>query len=519
MPGLFEPRRRSRKEEGGLPDPAAALDRFERWVERRLPAEPRPPWAAFVLFVVRLAVGRGSWVLGTALIALSAPFWVFPYRQIESMTLAAWYRSTATARAEARIEGLGLRLLPVRGEGGLRAEPYVWLAFEPRPGAPTVRVRYLPHGVGLEDFHQAYVDGDLFSMPREYSSGFRPRWIDPATGEPRVEISYRPEDAEAVEAVAGWNQKTNLVNAENEVDRPLDWFLGDWTRPAADGRVVTVRFSPDRPERVFATDVLSNLPPIGGGPWWPLIGSLIVCVPFGLPFWWVGTRLVGRPLPPRWRHLAVWGPLALLPFWGTRYLAALERLSPGSMEFNPLAAKMSSTQVLPGSEPAAELAGARRVIGLRNSRFAALLARVDLARPAEPLPDHDSVWRELTVRFAAAARGRSDDELESMFHQAWHDFGDLSMSPVLLPVALQVSTDPARGEELRDTARRFLVSIVESSTWPQLCEPAFAARWDDYLPLADHPDPEIAQAARQSIQNHLSWTPERDAAGRPRCAF
>lgn len=514
IPSLGHHERRGNPDEG-LPDPAAALDRFEGWLEARLPPEPRPAWATGVLWTARLVVGRGSWVLGAALVAMSAPFWVFPYRQIESMALASWYRLTATATAEARIETMGLRLVPDSAEG-LRGEPYVVLAFEPQAGASTVRVRYLPHGAGLESFHQVYIDEDLFSMPREYSLGFRPRWRDPATGEPRVELAYRSEDAAAVESLAGWNQKTQLANAERSVDRPLEWFLGDWLRAAEDGASVTVRFPPGRPQRVFASDVLSRLPPTGGSPWGALLTSLLICVPFALPFWWAGTRLLARPLPPRWRHVVVWGPLALLPFWGTRYVEAVERLSPEGAEFNPVARKMGSTQVLPGAEPLEALSGPRIVFDLDKSRFAPLLRRVDLRRPADPLPDHDAVWRELSARFNRAVGALPDDELSAMLNVAWHDFGDVSMSPVLIDTARRVTVEPSRSEALREEARRYLLAILETS-WPQLCEPAFAARWDELAPLAAHPDPEIAAAAEASIAKHLSWSLERDADGRPRC--
>ena len=56
IPG-YGTKKKRRAEGEGLPDPAEALDRFDRWVEKRLPAEPRPAWANGVLFGSRLVVG------------------------------------------------------------------------------------------------------------------------------------------------------------------------------------------------------------------------------------------------------------------------------------------------------------------------------------------------------------------------------------------------------------------------------------------------------------------------------
>ncbi|MCZ7651697.1 MAG: hypothetical protein M5U13_11270 [Thermoanaerobaculia bacterium] len=91
-------RERAGEREGGLPDPGAALDRLERAIEARLPAPPRPVWAGLLVFVLRLLLGRGSWVLGALLVALSAPWFVLPYRQVETMVRAAWYREGAVPR-------------------------------------------------------------------------------------------------------------------------------------------------------------------------------------------------------------------------------------------------------------------------------------------------------------------------------------------------------------------------------------------------------------------------------------
>jgi len=138
------------------------LEGFERWLDRRLP-EPRGLPATVVVFLVRLLLGRASWVVGAFLIAFAAPWIAYTYRQVESMVLAAYYRAAASGRAEARIESFGVRLLPEPGEGaGTRAEPYVILTYRPSLG-PELRVRYLPQGAGLETFHHWVLGPTLFS--------------------------------------------------------------------------------------------------------------------------------------------------------------------------------------------------------------------------------------------------------------------------------------------------------------------------------------------------------------------
>lgn len=109
---------------------------------------------------------------------MSAPCFVFPYRQIESMAVSAWYRATATAAAEARVERAGVRLVPLPEDGGMRGEPYVILAFEPEAGT-TVRVAYFFPGAGLEAFHQPYLDAELERVLVEESQGFAWRDRDP----------------------------------------------------------------------------------------------------------------------------------------------------------------------------------------------------------------------------------------------------------------------------------------------------------------------------------------------------
>lgn len=500
--------RRGRQESDGPPDPALWLDRIDGWLDRKLPP-PRGPLAELAVFVVRLALGRGSWVVGALLVAMSAPFFVFPYRQAETMVKAAWYRATATARAEARVERAGVRLVPVMDEGGLRGEPFVVLAFEPEPGR-TVRVRYLPHGAGLEPFHQAWLDAALLVSPPAWASGWRFRWVDPASGRPAIEIDVHPDDLDFVAMPSTWNGETYFDNALADLDRPLDWLTAEWRRRPDEGLTLPVRFAPGEPGRIFVGDSLSRLPPTLGSGWAELFGSIVVAFPFGLPFFWFGTRLLARPLPRRWRHVLFWGPLALLPLWGTRYLEVVERLSPGSSS-NVLARKLGSTQVLPGAEPAAAFAGPRQVLDLRTSRYAPLLSRVDLARPAEPLRSDDAVWNELVARFTAATAPLPDAELERVLVEESRAFAPYHrgvVAAVLVETARRAALDPARSESTRELARNFLVQILEDD-WPPLCAAGYAAKRATLDGLDRFGDDPVAAAAAARFAEERDWIERR----------
>lgn len=448
-------------------------------------------------------------MLGALLVAMSAPFFVFPYRQAETMVKAAWYRATATATAEARVERAGVRVLPVIDEGGLRGEPYVVLAFEPEPGR-TVRVRYLPHGAGLESFNQAWLDATLLVSPPAWASGWRFRWADPASGEPAIEVRVHPDDVAFVHLPSAWNGETYFDNALTDLDLPLDWLMAEWRRRPGDDLVLPVRFPPGQPERIFVGDALSRLPPTLGSGWGELLGSVVVAFPFGLPFFWFGTRLLAAPLPRRWRHVLFWGPLALLPFWGTRYLEVVERLSPGASS-NMLARKLGSTQVLPGAEPADALAGPGARLDLRTSRFAPLLARVDLARPPEPLGSDDAVWQELAARFTAATAALPDAELEPVLAEesrAFHPYHRGAVAAVLVETARRAALDAGRSTETRALARRFLIQILEDD-WPPLCSAGYAAKRATLDGLDAFPDAELAAAAAARFEEERGWIESR----------
>ncbi|MBP7586339.1 MAG: hypothetical protein KBA72_00190 [Thermoanaerobaculia bacterium] len=514
--------RRSRHRDAsndGPPDPAAALDRLELWIERRLPDEPRPLWAAALVVAMRLLLGRGSWIVGTLFVALGAPWFVLVHRQVDTMVRAAWYRATATATAEARVERVELRLIDGVWDGTQRVVPSVLLSFEATGGAGSPAggertwVRYLPHGAGLESHHQWASSPPLLASPPAITPDWRFRWGTAST--PGFDLLWTDGESTRLETAAPWNGETYLANALADLDRPIDLLVGDWTRDATDGSVLPIRFPPGNPHRIFVADALSHLPPSAGNGFAELVFSLILMVPFGLPFWWFGTRLLSRGVAPRHRHYFVWVPLALLPFWGVRYLEILERLSPGAFERNALLAKVGSTQVLPGAEPAGlgPAFDSRRRIDLASSRFAPTLTIADLARPARRLANGDAAWRELEDRFTRAL-GRLDDEA---FARAVDQTlaaesigGPPALAPMLAEAARLATLDPARGERAKVAARQ-LLNFLTYRTSVDLCHPSFRAYREDLERLALHPEPEIAGPARERLAEIASWIGARES--------
>ncbi|MEO8196481.1 MAG: hypothetical protein ABI689_07135 [Thermoanaerobaculia bacterium] len=529
------PRSRSRDApEDGPPDPAAALDRLERWTERQLPPEPRPLWAQALVLVMRVLLGRGSWIVGTLFVALGAPWFVLVHRQVDTMVRAAWYRAAATSTAEARVERVELRLIDGVWDGTQRVVPSVLLSFDPRmAGGKVVAaiagrddgnggdggadgriwVRYLPHGAGLESHHQWSSSPPLLAAPPAITPDWRFRWAAAGADAPGFDVLWAESESTWLESAAPWNGQSYLANALADLDRPIDLLVGDWTRRAANATTLPVRFPPGNPHRIFVADALSHLPPSAGNGFAELLFALILAVPFGLPFWWFGARLLSRGVAPRHRHYFVWVPLALLPFWGVRYLEILERLSPGAFERNALLAKVGSTQVLPGSEPAGPgpASDSRRRLDLMNSRFAPTLALVDLTRPVRPLANGDAVWRELEARFTAALGELDDEAFARTVEQtlaAESSGGRPALAPMLAEAARLATLDPARGARAQETARQ-LLNFLTYTMSVDLCHPSFRAYRQDLDRLALHPEPGISAPARERLTEIAGWLAAR----------
>ncbi|MEO8276681.1 MAG: hypothetical protein ABI639_10690 [Thermoanaerobaculia bacterium] len=535
-------RRGPREENGG--DPAAGLDRFELWLERALPPSPGPLWAEGLRLVVRLILGRASWVLGTLCIALGAPWFVFVHRQVDTMVRAAWYRSTATATATASVERVELRLLPGMFDGTIRVIPTVVLSFDAappaspdaspdaspsapskmsspasraskasEPSASQIRVRYQPRGKGLEAFHEWASSASLLYDPLFITPDWRFRWATAQIDAPGFDLLWSDRDADQLTSTAPWNGQTYVENALADLDRPIDLLVGDWTRRSGEGTRLPVRYLPGDAQRVFVADALHHLPPSGGNGASELVSAILLMLPFGLPFWWMGTRLVARGAAPRYRHYFFWVPLALLPFWGDRYLEILERLSPGAAQKNALLSKVGSSQVLPGSDPAGTGPSfdRRQRIDLQSSRFAATLALVDLRRPAKPAANGAVVWRDLEERFATALASADDAAFVRIVEQTSaveSPGGQPAMTPILAEGARRAALDPVRGTAARQAAMQLLRNLLLGPGL-DLCHPSFPAYHEDLERLAEHPDAEIAASARQRLKEIDGWIADR----------
>jgi hypothetical protein len=456
-------------------------------------------------------------------VALGAPWFVFVHRQVDTMVRAAWYRATATATAEARVESVELRLISGRYDGTQRVVPSVLLSFQPPEGAASpgaasadgrIRVRYLPHGEGLESFHQWATSPALLYSPPSVTPAWRFRWKAAGDAAPGFDLLWEDAETARLESRTSWNNETYLANALADLDRPIDLLIGDWLRDESDATSLPVRFRPSDPQRLFVADALAGLPPSGGNGFGELFGALVLVLPFGLPFWWVGTRLLSRGVAPRHRHYFVWVPLALLPFWGVRYLEVLERLSPGAIENNALLGKVGSSQVLPGAEPAGPgpSIDRRQRVDLASSRFAPTLALADLTRPQKRLGSADAAWRELETRFTAALSGLDDASLARTLDQTLVEeftMGKPALAPILAEAARLATLEPARGETAKTAARQLLNFVLHSAS-VDLCHPSFLAYREGLERLAPHPEPEIARLARERLAEFDGWIEARE---------
>jgi hypothetical protein len=382
-------------------------------------------------------------------------------------------------------------------------------------------VRYLPHGEGLESFSQWATAPALLYAPPAVTPGWRFRWKAAGEAFPGFDLLWADSESELLASRTGWNNETYLANALADLDRPADLLIGDWLRVEDEATSLPVRFRPADPQRIFVADALSGLPPSGGNGFAELFFALVLVLPFGLPFWWVGTRLLSRGVAPRHRHYFVWVPLALLPFWGPRYLDVLERLSPGALEDNALLSKVGSTQVLPGAEPAGPgpSPDRRQRVDPAGSRFAPVLALADLSRPEKRPRNASAAWRELEARFAAALSRLDDEAFARAVEQtlvAEYPMGKPALAPLLGEAARLATLDPARGESARAAARQLLNFLLYSAS-VELCHPGFSAYREGLERLALHPEAEVAGLAAERLTEIAGWIAARERDPRGVC--
>jgi len=75
---------------------------------------------------------------------------------------------------------------------------------------------------------------------------------------------------------------------------------------------------------------------------------------------------------------------------------------------------------------------------------------------------------------------------------------------VLVETARRAALDPARPEELRALARRFLIQRLEDD-WPALCSVGYAAKRATLDGLEGFPEPELAAAASARFAEEREW--------------
>jgi hypothetical protein len=506
-------RRRRTRGVDTVSEEAAILDRLSQRIDAWFPP-PRSSAATVVVFVLQGLVGRASWMLGLLLMAFTAPWFVHPYRQAETMVAAAWHRDHAVATTVATVQRIELELsAPLDGRPGIDLLPSILMQRESEPGG----LRYFPGG------HWQAQERVLRDLPREFTTPFEvtPGWVLPWSAAPGLDL-YWDEAMDAMlnlpRTVGMEHEPTARERALAAFDRPLDWLMARWMHPGTS--TVTLQFDAATPDRVFAADALQHLPPRGGSGWAELLSALIMLVP-SLPLWIIGSRLAARDLPVRHRHFATWVPLLLLPLWGTHYVDAMDRYVPDGRAIEREVRKaLGPMQVLPASESLASAPA--RTLRLRldaaSSRFAMWLEGVDLTPPLAPT-SADEAWTDLESRFTRRIAALDDERLVAMldgvFAQDWYGGG---LAPILLDGAGVASVAEGRAPEARSAARGFLkASLGADAVAPDLCHPGHAAFLARVGALQAHPDSEVAAAAKEREARERARLPERRLQ-RPGCA-
>jgi hypothetical protein len=506
-------RRRRARGVDTVSEEAAILDRLSQRIDAWFPA-PRSTAASVLVFVLQALVGRVSWLLGLLLMAFTAPWFVHPYRQVETMVAAAWHREHAVATTMARVERIELELsAPLDGRPGVELLPSFVLQRE----TSAEPLRYFPGG------HWRAQERVLHDLPREFATplSVTPGWTLPWSATPALDLYWD----ESMDALLNLPRTAGMEHEPTErermlavFDRPMDWLLARSIH--AGEATVPLKFDPATPDRVFAADALQHLPPRGGGGWAELFSALIMLVP-SLPLWIIGSRLAARDLPVRHRHFATWVPLLLLPWWGSHYVDAMDRYVPdGRVIEREIRKALGPMQVLPASESLAT--APPRTLRLRldsaSSRFASALEGVDLAPPESSMAA-DAAWANLESRFARRINALDDTRLVAMLDEVfaldWYAGG---FAPILLGGASIASIETQRAPEARSAARDFVKAVLGADAIaPDLCHPAHAAFLARVVALQAHPDPEVAAAAKQREARERARLPERRLQ-RPACA-
>lgn len=493
----------------------AFLDRLALLVDAWFPL-PRSTGAMIVAAVLKAILGRVSWMLGLFLVAFTAPWFVHPYRQMETMIGAAWYRHAATESVQARIEGVEFHVLPRRNSDlGYAMLPSVRLAID----ANEARLRYFPSG------HWQSAEAFAHDLPPELASPLplTPQWTLSYVATDAIDL-YWDDDTDLmmrIPRMAGMQHVPSLREGVlAHFDRPLDLWFARWMRGNDESNLVVVHVDQEEPDRIFVADALQHLPPRGGNGTGELVTTLGMLL-LSFPLWFIGTRLAARDLPVRHRHYATWVPLLLLPLWHTHYLTLMDTYLPNGRALErEVRHALGPMQVLPDSEALETAAprGLRMRIDRSTSRFSPWLAEADLEPPPQAL-EAAAAWNDLEARFAAPLARMDDATFGTRLREVLElDYPDWGFAPILLHgVALQAHS-AKRSDEARAAAREYLRVVLGSeSLSPDVCHPGHAAFLARVEALHSDPDASIAEIARARTRREHERLPERRLQ-RPGCA-
>lgn len=489
-------------------------DATRAWIDRRFP-HPRSPVAAVVAGVLSAVFGRIWWVIGAVLMAFAAPGFVHAYRHIEAMSQAAWYRHAASVHAEARLDGIELHLVPFT-QGDYDLGHLLSLRLQMEDGRI---VRYYPDGHWRSAERRLRLFGEGVTGPLKWS----PDWSLSFGTVDGLDLYWNDQvDADLAEDGGVRIEEESLRDYMlSPLRQPVDWLLLRWMLDPETTRI-PVRHPPGNPDRVFVADALEHSSlrfgdgGRGGG---TLFGMLLFLGPLGL-LWWVGSQLAASGLPRRYRHVAAWLPLLMLPAWHSGYLNLMQRYLPDARaQVDTMRHGFGEIAVLPASEPvdAKPARTPRAHFDLVGDPPPDSMLGVDLRPPSAPLAAAPA-WAELEARFAQALAKLDDEALTRRLSDI------LSREPqrkafgtIMLEGVAREIENPARSAALRDAGATFVVEVMRlSNRWVEACHPAHAGLLARADALRSHSHPAVAEVAEYRWQLETAEASKRDGL-RPGC--
>jgi hypothetical protein len=293
-----------------------------------------------------------------------------------------------------------------------------------------------------------------------------------------------------------WPASNELAWLMLQLDQPVDQAIAGWSAPPA---AMTIQFEPAHPDRALPAGIVRSR--LAASPQW---FAVILIGGAGLWLWVLGFGLVPQlaGLAPQWRWFVMVLPLLTLPTWVDTFPRFLAPMSGQWTEvITDMLGDLDPLDRLEATAPGgALLANGVRIQWIAAAgAYADTFGRVAPARPATAFHDADAALLALSAGVAERVAALAPSDRAALFDALRRDKRrDLKAAGIVfLGAADRTRRKPADAADAR-AARAFLEEwFVSPMETPDAHDLAFAARRKLYAPLADVPDPPIAQRAAE----------------------